>query len=98
MPELLPREQFKDVEIPLIEGEDHYQQWTMACKGEGETTSHFDYAGPLTETVLLGTIAMRFPKSALVWNSRKLRFRNSKKADNFVKHQYRDGWRIEGLS
>lgn len=36
---------------------DHYVQFADACRGVGQTTSHFDYAGPLTEAVMLGTIA-----------------------------------------
>ena len=98
MPQLLPRERFQGVEVPQVEGGDHYQQWTMACKDEGETTSDFDYAGPLTETVLLGTIAIRFPERVLVWDSEKLRFSNSKKATQFVHHYYRKGGEVEGLS
>jgi predicted dehydrogenase len=97
-PRLLPQKQFEGVEIPEIEGVDHYQQWTMACKGEGKTTSPFGYAGPLTETVLLGTIAIRFPKRVLVWDSERLRFANSEKASHFVHHFYRKGWEVEGLS
>jgi hypothetical protein len=98
MPRLLPQKQFEGVEIPEMEAFDHYQQWTMACRNEGKTTSHFGYAGPLTETVLLGTIAIRFPKRVLVWDSESLRFANSEKASQFVHHQYRKGWEVEGLS
>jgi len=73
-------------------------QWTNACKGRGKTTSHFDYAGPLTETVLLGTIALRFPQEKLAWNSEQLEFTNNYQANCFVHHAYRCGWEIKGLT
>ena len=63
MPKLFPEEKFPAGVLPVIEGVDHYTQWADACLGEGKTTSHFDYAGPLTETVLLGTIGIRFPEA-----------------------------------
>ena len=50
--------------MPKLEEVDHYLQWTNAIRGEGKTTSNFDYAGPLTETVLLGTIAMPLSRRA----------------------------------
>ena len=37
----------------------HQREWIDACKGGPSPLSNFDYAGPLTETVLLGTIAIR---------------------------------------
>ena len=65
MPQLLPEEKFADFKIPVVPARDHYVSWADACRGEDETTSHFDYAGPLTETVLLGTIAIRLPGRTL---------------------------------
>lgn len=97
-PQLLPTNQYADFAIDSEEGSDHYMQWTNACKGIGTTTSHFDYAGPLTETVLLGTIAIRFPDQKLDWNSDELQVTNVEKANAFVRKSYRDGWTIQGLS
>ncbi|MCB1236626.1 MAG: Gfo/Idh/MocA family oxidoreductase, partial [Verrucomicrobiae bacterium] len=37
----------------------HHAEWIAACKGEGKALSHFDYAGPMTEVVLLGNVALR---------------------------------------
>ena len=42
-----------------------------AVLGNGKTTTSFDYSGPLTESVLLGPLATRFPKTTLEWNSRR---------------------------
>ena len=97
-PRLLPTGQFVDIKIEPVAGDNHYQQWSKACIGEGKATSHFDYSGPLTETVLLGTIAIRFPNQKLEWNSKKLQFKNVKEANKFVHHPYRAGWEVKGLS
>jgi predicted dehydrogenase len=97
-PQLLPQEKYKDYAIPKLEEIDHYLQWTNAIRGEGKTTSHLDYAGPLTETVLLGTIACRCPGEQLAWDSTNLRFTNSPKANDLVRQPYRKGWEVKGLS
>jgi len=98
VPRLLPAEKFADVDLPMAEDDDHYQQWTMACKGQGKATSHFDYSGPLTETVLLGTIAIRHPNQKLAWDSTNLKVTNLEKANRFVHQEYRHGWEVPGLS
>ena len=98
MPQLLPEENFSDYKMPELEKLDHYTQWSKALTGEGKTTSHFDYSGPLTETVLLGTIAPRVPYETLEWDSKNLKFTNVSKANNYVHAEYRKGWEVEGLS
>jgi predicted dehydrogenase len=98
VPRLLPQDKFADYPVPKLEEVDHYLQWTNAIRGEGKTTSNFDYAGPLTETVLLGTIASRFPGEQLQWDSANLRFTNVPKANDYVRQPYRKGWVITGLS
>lgn len=98
MPVLLPQEQYKDFTIEPVAASDHYQQWTMACKGQDKTTSHFDYAGPLTETVLLGTIAVRYPNLTLEWDSASLSFPKLPEANHYVHHGYREGWEVQALS
>ena len=75
-----PKEKFPVDEMPVIEGVNHYTQWADACVGDGKTTSHFDYAGQLTETVLLGTIGIRFPGQELAWDAETLRITNHAKA------------------
>jgi predicted dehydrogenase len=73
-------------------GVDHYVGWADACRGEGKTTSHFDYASALTETVLLGTVAIRTPGEALKWDAEKLTVTNSKAATALLTKPYRKGW------
>ncbi|MBG88588.1 MAG: dehydrogenase [Verrucomicrobiales bacterium] len=97
MPQLWPRKDFANTKLLEVPGDNHYQQWTMACKGEGTTVSNFDYSGPMTETVLLGTIAVRYPNQKLEWDSEGMKFTNSDEANKFVKKSYRPGWQVVGL-
>ena len=82
-----------DVELAELPNKSHYHEWTDACRGEGKTSTPFSYAGPLTEAVLLGTIAGHFPDDRLTWDIDKLEFRQ-KKANEFVKRVYREGWEL----
>lgn len=97
-PQLFPRENFRDLDRPRLEGWDHYMIWTRAIKGDGTTNCSFAYAGPLAEAVLLGVIASRVPGQRLHWDSQSLRFTNSDKANGFVRQDYRTGWEVKGLS
>ena len=67
-PVLLPADKFKDVKLPNPGGNDHYLQFIEACRGNGTTSTPFDYSGPLTESVLLGCLATRFPQMTLEWD------------------------------
>jgi hypothetical protein len=91
-PKLFPTENYKIDQLPKVEGVDHYVQWADACRGIGQTTSAFDYSGPLTETVLLGTVAIRFPEQKLQWNTQSMRIANFPAAETWLKKAYRKGW------
>ncbi len=97
MPVLLPAEQLKDYTIPKIDGTSHWHQWVNAVKGEGAPSANFDYAGPLTEFVLLGVVANRVPGKTLTWNGPALKFEDSPEALALLKRTYRKGWEVEGL-
>ena len=92
MPKLFPEANFSAAQLPIIEEVNHYTQWADACRGIGETTSHFDYAAPLTETVLLGTIGIRFPEQELKWDSQTLKITNHAHAQQWLTKPYRKGW------
>ena len=92
MPKLLPEEKFADVKIPVIPSRDHYISWALACLGEDTTTSHFDFSGPLTEAILLGTIAVRNPGAKLTWNTEKMELRGAPNAQDLLTKPYRSGW------
>jgi predicted dehydrogenase len=96
-PILLPAEKFRDAKLPKPGGNDHYLQFVEACRGNGKTSTPFDYSGPLTESVLLGCLATRFPRTTLEWDSVKLEVTNLSEANPFVRCRYRKGWEVEGL-
>jgi predicted dehydrogenase len=89
---------FKDFAMPKVEGASHYHLFVDAVLGKAQAPAALDYSGPLTEAVLLGPLATRFPKTTLEWNGAKLSFRNSREADAFVRRRYRKGWEVKGLS
>lgn len=66
----------------------HYHQFVDACLGKGQTSAPFDYAARLTETILLGVIAGRFPGETLHWDAEKARFAEEK-ANAFLSGEYR---------
>jgi len=71
------------------EGPKHYHQFVDACLGKGETSAPFDYAARLTETILLGTIAGRFPGETLHWDAASARFAEEK-ANLYLSGEYRE--------
>jgi predicted dehydrogenase len=96
-PVLLPADQYADYKHPQPGGDDHYLQFVEACRGNGKTSAPFDYSGPLTESVLLGCLATRFPDQTLEWNATSLTITNVEAANRFVRKHYREGWEVEGL-
>ena len=97
MPRLFPEAKFKDYPMPQVEGSHHWSNWAQACVAGGAPSANFDYSGPLTESVILGSVAVRFPKTKLEWNSAKLQFDNVPEANAFVRRTYRQGWEVAGL-
>ena len=95
-PYLWPESRFADYSIEPEPAADHYMQWTNACKGEDVATCPFSYAGPLTEAVLLGNVALRAGKT-IKWDSKALKVIGNDAAQQFVRRQYRKGWEVEGL-
>jgi predicted dehydrogenase len=84
-------------DMPQIEKRGHFESWHEAIQSGKPACASFDFSAPLTETVLLGNIAVRFPNEKLKWDSKALRFTNSEQANAFVRTEYRKGWEIEGL-
>jgi predicted dehydrogenase len=84
--------------IPRSPG--HYQEWIDACKGGKPGGSNFDWAGPLTEVVLLGNVALRLQmkeeltRKKLLWDGPNLRFTNSDEANKYLRNEYRQGWSL----
>jgi predicted dehydrogenase len=95
---LLPEDQFKDFKRPeesIPPSQGHHKEWVVACKQGAPTAPlcNFSYSGPLAETVLLGTVAYRTGE-ALNWDAQNLKATNSRKAEEFIKLEYRKGWKF----
>jgi predicted dehydrogenase len=71
----------------------HYEEWIAACKGGPKAYSNFDVAGPVSEVVLLGQVSLRAGKP-IDWDAKKMRVTNDKAANQYIRTEYRKGWRI----
>jgi hypothetical protein len=109
---LLPTKKMKEVklskpEVQMVKNgtDGHQQQWVKACKeGYGAyTSSPFSQAGPLTEIVLMGNLAVlsynystgkdKFPgRKKLLWDGENMKITNFDHANKFVKREYRGNW------
>jgi predicted dehydrogenase len=69
-------------------------EWVNAIKGGARPYSDFDFAGMLTETILLGNIAIRLTGEKLEWNGPALKFSNSARANQCLHYEYRKGWTL----
>ena len=67
----------------------HYHQFVDACLGKDKASAPFSYSSRLTETILLGVIAGRFPKKTLHWDNEKARFKEEE-ANVFLSGDYRE--------
>lgn len=97
-PRLFPEEQFKDYQRPDVTSDNHYHQWVDACMGNGKTSIDFALAGPLTEALLLGVVANRFPGEVLKWDAKNLKVTNLEKANSLIRREYREGFDVKHLS
>ncbi len=91
-PQLFPEEKFKDVKPPTLPARNHYHHFVDACLGGELNESFFAQTGPMTEAILLGTVAIRVPGQKLLWNSPSMKFTNNADANRFLRRTYRAGW------
>ncbi len=96
-PQFFPREKFRGIERPKLEARDHYHTFVDACLGKATAESHFGISGPMTEAILLGTVAIRVPDTRLDWDFEAMKVTNIPDANRFIRREYREGWRVEGL-
>jgi hypothetical protein len=97
-PRLLPRSLHDEVGTPpqlLDRSPGHHKEWIEACKaGKPELAkSGFWYAGPFTESLLVGNLAVRLGRK-LQWDPALLRSPDCPEADNYISKFYRAGWEI----
>jgi len=95
-PLLLPEERFASVARPKLAERNHYHHFIDACLGGEMCESHFGQTGPMTEAILLGTVAVRLPDTTLEWDAAKLRFKGSDAANALLRRKYRAGWAVSG--
>ena len=94
--QLFPEEKFKDFKRPapfIPDSIGHHEEWIQACKTGKPTTCNFDYAGALSEAVLLGNVAFRVGKK-LEWDAANARVKNTRDADHIIRREYRKGWTL----
>jgi hypothetical protein len=96
-PVVLAEGRVRNYTFPRPEGKNHYLEFVEACRGNGQTSTSFDYSGPLTEAVLLGCLSTRFPRQTLEWDAAQLRVTNVAEANTFVRRRFRAGWEVPGL-
>lgn len=73
----------------------HAWDWLEAIRTGRQAGSNFDYGGPLSQSALLGAIAIRFPGETLKWDDQAMRFTNNDAANVFVHPAYREGWALK---
>ena len=98
-PRLIPETKMKEYKRPektILRSPGIHQEWIDACKGKGKTTSNFDYASKLTETMLLGNVALRVKdkNTILEWDAENMRIKNLEEANQFLHRDYREGWEL----
>jgi predicted dehydrogenase len=100
-PRLIPAAKHKAFTPPpktLPRSIGHYQEFVRACKQGTPTESNFGFSGPLTEAVLLGSVAIRLSGELigekLRWDSANLKVPNVPEAEKFLHYEYRAGWSL----
>jgi len=97
-PRLIPESKMRAYKRPpktLLRSIGHYEEWIAACKGRNVIPrSSFDFAGPMTEAVLLGTISVRLGGRKLIWDSENMKVTNLPEANRYLHYPYRQGWAL----
>jgi predicted dehydrogenase len=99
MPKLIVNGKYKEIDVAPFklgapvrdydsEGVKHYHQFVDTCLGKDSCTAPFSYASRLTETILLGVIAGRFPNQTLHWDNNTATFKEAE-ANVFLDGSYR---------
>jgi len=100
---LIPESRMKDYGRPpqrIERSPGHHREWLNACKGGPAARSNFDWAGPLTEVVLLGNIALKMEKQLyekglkLHYDGPGMEVTNLPEANRYIRDEYREGWRL----
>jgi predicted dehydrogenase len=97
-PFVLPVEKTGSMPLLDIPERDHYAEFLDAVLAGGRQpcSASFDYAGPLTESVLIGNIAAHFPGDTLEFDGKSLSFPRRREANQYLTRSYRKGWPMRG--
>lgn len=95
---LFPARRYAQFQAPpksIPDSPGHHKEWIRACLANDPSKSscNFDYSGPLSEAVLLGTVAYRVGKT-LEWEAKNLRATNAPEATKYLRREYRKGWEL----
>ncbi|KAA3658381.1 MAG: gfo/Idh/MocA family oxidoreductase [Calditrichaeota bacterium] len=73
-----------------------HEEWVQCIKEGKQATSNFEYASKLTETMMIGNIAVRMaPKNiTLEWDGKKGEFTNMPEANEFLMREYLNGYKL----
>lgn len=93
-PLLLPEAKFEKVARPRFAERNHYHHFVDACLGGEPTESGFAQAGPMTEAILLGTVAVRRPGMRLEWDTASGEVLGNDDANGLLRRKYRAGWEV----
>jgi predicted dehydrogenase len=74
----------------------HEMNWVQAAKGNGQTSSPFSYASRLVEVMLLGVVSLR-ARTKIYYDAENMRITNSEYANQFLRREYRNGWKLSTL-
>jgi predicted dehydrogenase len=73
----------------------HRMNWAKACKGQGKASSPFEYASMLTETMLLGIVALRTGQGVQIqYDGESGKVTNISDANQYLQREYRKGWSL----
>lgn len=81
-------------ELKQTKGGNHYSQWVEAAKAHdpAKAGSNFEYSVPMTQAILLGCLALRFPGKELKWDNDKRQFSNLPEANQWLSSKPRAGY------
>ncbi len=73
----------------------HEQNWFDACKGTGKSSAPFEYSARLTETMLLGLVALRAGQGRKIhYDGAAMRVLNAPEANAYLTREYRPGYSL----
>jgi predicted dehydrogenase len=94
-PFVLPESKMALLPTLEIPDRDHYAEFidVVLDGSKQKCSANFDYAGPLTESVIIGNVAARFAGQTLKFDAKALKFPGTPEADQHLTRTYRDGWK-----